>query len=86
LDSVQDWTPSEQSTYGEAFLTMVREGKNRNSARRPTHVGAFTEKIVDVVSGHRPQSITVLGLCSWKVKSWFRSDRIAVGAGGQSFV
>jgi hypothetical protein len=81
-DSIQRWTPSEQTTYGAAFLSMVEEGRQRSVVRRGVKAEVFTKKIVGVVSGYRPQTVTMLGLAAWKVQSWFRSDRVSVGAGG----
>ena len=83
-DAMDDWTPSEKVTYGPAFSSIVDEGSQYGVPRKPADVSTFVNSLVEVVSGGRMGGgwAFALGLGLGRVRNWIRSDRFAVGAGG----
>jgi hypothetical protein len=83
--SMDDWSASEISVYGQSFLT-VNGGVQTGKSRKPTPVSNFVRTIVDVVHGQSYRSgsnIPFVISAFYKFRSWLRGDRISVGAGGE---
>jgi hypothetical protein len=87
--SIEDWSASEKSVYGQSFLTFnggnVRVGKSR----KPTPVSHFVRTIVNIVNGQsygNGSNIPLLASAFYKLRSWLMGDRVSVGAGGELFM
>lgn len=86
--SMESWSASEKSVYGQSFLTM--NGRNvqvePGNSRKPTPVSHFVGTIVNIVNGRSygngPNIPLPLGAL-YKLRSWLRGDRVSVGAGGE---
>ncbi|KAF9246415.1 hypothetical protein BU15DRAFT_40086 [Melanogaster broomeanus] len=87
--AMDDWTPSEKSTYGAAFSAL---GETRTS-RTPEDVSVFVDSLVGVVSaGTKTRGAgkvvfgVGLGVVNEKIKDWIRGDRFSVGAGANTYM
>lgn len=88
--AMDDWTPSEKATYGQAF-TALRE-TSMGQSRRPEDISVLVNNIVGVVSAGtktKMASKTICGICVGvgyeKIRDWIRGDRFAVGAGAGTY-
>ena len=84
--STEGWSTSEKSVYGRSFLTVSGGNMQVRKSRKPAPVSHFVRTILNVVNGrsfgdgtNTPFVVSVF----YKVRSWVRGDRIAVGAGGE---
>ena len=84
--SMEDWSASEKSVYGQSFLTVNGGNIQVGKSRKPTPVSHFVKTIVNIVNGrsygdgsHTPLLVSAL----YKLRSWLRGDGISVGAGGE---
>lgn len=86
--SMEDWSASEKSTYGQSFLTLNGRDTQVGKSRKPTPVSHFVRTIVNVVNGQSygdgPSIPFVSAL--YKLRNWLRGDRIPVGAGARTYV
>lgn len=88
--AMDDWTPSEKATYGQAFAALGETSMGRS--RRPEDISVLVNNIVGVISAGtktKMASQTIwgirVGVGYEKIRDWIRGDRFAVGAGGSSF-
>lgn len=84
--SMEDWSASEKSVYGQSFLTVNGGNVQVGSSRKPTPVSQFVRTIVNIVNGQsygNGPNIAPLVRVFYKFKGWLRGDRISVGAGGE---
>ena len=84
--SMEDWSTSEKSVYGQSFLTVNGGGVQVGTSRKPTPVSHFVRAIVNIVNGQSYGSGSNMPLFArafYKLKGWLRGDRISVGAGGK---
>ena len=87
--SMEDWSASEKSVYGQSFLTVNGGSVHVGKSRKPTPVSHFVRTIVHIINGQSYGSgpnIPLLASAFYKLKSWLRGDRISVGAGGEQLV
>lgn len=87
MDTISDWTPSEQKIYGVAYAAYVSASQHGHK-RMPTSVTRFVRSLVHTVgrnAGRGSQSTVLVGLHLWVlgIHRRFRGDRIFVGAGGK---
>jgi hypothetical protein len=87
--AMDDWTPSEKATYGQAFAALGETSMGRS--RRPEDISVLVDNIVGVISAGtktKMASQTIwgirVGVGYEKIRDWIRGDRFAVGAGGSS--
>ena len=84
--SMEDWSASEKSVYGQSFLTMNGGNGQVGKSRKPTPVSHFARTIVNVVNGQSNGGGTnapFVVSAFYKLRGWLRGDRISVGAGGE---
>ena len=84
--SLEDWSASEKSVYGQSFLTLNGGDVQVGKSRKPTPVSHFVRTIVNIVNGQsygNGSNIPLLASAFYKLRSWLSSDRISVGAGGE---
>ena len=84
--SMEDWSASEKSVYGQSFLTVNGGNVQVGKSRKPTPVSHFIRTIENVVNGRSygdGSNIPLLVSTVYKFRSWLRGDRISVGAGGE---
>jgi hypothetical protein len=87
--SMEDWSASEKSVYGQSFLTSKSGNGQVGKSRKPTPVSHFVRTIVNVVNGQSHGSGTTVPFvvsAFYKLRNWLSGDRISVGAGGERFV
>lgn len=87
METISDWTPSEQKIYGDAYAAYVSASQHGHK-RKPTSVTRFVRSLVHTVgrnAGRGSQSTVLVGLHLWVlgIHRRFRGDRIFVGAGGK---
>jgi len=84
--SMEDWSASEKSVYGQSFLTVNGGGVQVGTSRKPTPVSHFVRTIVNIVNGQSYGSGSNMPLfvrAFYRLRGWLRGDRISVGAGGE---
>jgi len=84
--SMEDWSASEKSIYGQSFLTANGGGAQVGTSRRPTPVSHFVRTIVNIVNGQSYGSgsnMPIFARAFYKLRGWLRGDRVSVGAGGE---
>ncbi|KAG2147223.1 hypothetical protein BD769DRAFT_1597094 [Suillus cothurnatus] len=88
--AMDDWTPSEKATYGQAFAAL-RETSMEQS-REPEDISVFINNIVGVVSAGTKAKMSSKTICGIhvgvgyeKIRDWIRGDRFAVGAGAGTY-
>lgn len=88
MDTISDWTPSEQKIYGDAYAAYV-SASSHGHKRKPTSVSRFVRSLVHTVGSnagkgcHRSPVLVGLHLWVLGIHRRFRGDRIFVGAGGK---
>lgn len=88
MDTISDWTPSEQKIYGDAYAAYV-SAFSQGHKRKPTSVNRFVRSLVHTVGRNAGKgchrSTVFVGLHLWVlgIHRRFRGDRIFVGAGGK---
>lgn len=84
--SMEDWSASEKSVYGQSFLTLNGGNVQLGKSRKPTPVSRFARTIVNIVNGQsygNGSNTPLLASAFYKLRSWLSGDRISVGAGGE---
>lgn len=88
--AMDDWTPSEKATYGQAFAALGETSMGRS--RRPEDISVLVDNIVGVISAGtktKMASQTIwgirVGVGYEKIRDWIRGDRFAVGAGAGTY-
>lgn len=88
--AMDDWTPSEKATYGQAFAALGETSMGQS--RRPEDISVLVDNIVGVVSAGTKTKMASKTICGIrvgfgyeKIRDWIRGDRFAVGAGGSLF-
>lgn len=88
--AMDDWTPSEKATYGQAFAALGETSMGRS--RRPEDISVLINNIVGVISAGtktKMASQTIwgirVGVGYEKIRDWIRGDRFAVGAGAGTY-
>lgn len=84
--SMEDWSASEKSVYGQSFLTVNGGNVQVGNSRKPTPVSHFVRAVVNIVNGQSYGSgsnTPLLVGAFYKLRGWLRGDRISVGAGGE---
>jgi hypothetical protein len=88
--AMDDWTPSEKATYGQAFAALGETSMEQS--REPEDISVFINNIIGVVSAGTKAKMSSKTICGIrvgvgyeKIRDWIRGDRFAVGAGGSLF-
>lgn len=88
--AMDDWTPSEKATYGQAFAALGETSMGRS--RRPEDISVLINNIVGVISAGTKTKManqTIwgirVGVGYEKIRDWIRGDRFAVGAGAGTY-
>lgn len=84
--SMEDWSASEKSVYGQSFLTVNGGNDQVGKSRKPTPVSHFVWTIVNIVNGRsygNGPNMSFAASAFYRLRSWLRGDRIFVGAGGE---
>ena len=84
--SMEDWSASEKSVYGQSFLTVNGGSAQVGTSRKPTPVSHFVRTIMNIVNGQSYGSgsnIPLFPSAFHKFRGWLRGDRFSVGAGGE---
>lgn len=87
--SIEDWSASEKSVYGQSFLTLNVGNVQVGKSRKPTPVSHFVRTIVNIINGQsygNGSSVPLLAGAFYKLRNWLRGDRISVGAGGELLI
>lgn len=88
--AMDDWTPSEKATYGQAFAALGETSMGQS--RRPEDISVLVNNIVGVVSAGTKTKMASKTICGIrvgfgyeKIRDWIRGDRFAVGAGAGTY-
>lgn len=87
IETISEWTPSEQKIYGDAYAAYVSASRHGHK-RKPTSVTRFVRSLVHTVGrnagkdGHKSTVLVGLRLWVFGLHRKFRGDRIFIGAGG----
>lgn len=87
---MDDWTPSEKATYGQAFAALGETSMGQS--RRPEDISVLVNNIVGVISAGTKTKMASKTICGIRVgvgyeklRDWIRGDRFAVGAGAGTY-
>jgi len=87
-NSMEDWSASEKSVYGQSFSTVNGRNVQAGNSRKPTPVSHFVRTIMNIVNGQAygsgPSTPLLVG-AFYKLRGWLRGDRISVGAGAGTY-
>lgn len=88
--AMDDWTPSEKATYGQAFAALGETSMGQS--RRPEDISVLVNNIVGVISAGTKTNMASqtiwgirVGVGYEKIRDWIRGDRFAVGAGAGTY-
>lgn len=80
--TLEGWTNSEKSAYGDAFIASLEEGRRRQRTQLPSPVRVLAHKLLGIIDGGRTDTSSVFGYVLSRVALWMRRDRLVVGVGG----
>ena len=87
--SMDDWSASEKSVYGQSYLTVNGGGVQVGTSRKPTPVSHFVRTIVNIVNGQsygNGSNMPLFVRVFYRFRGWLRGDSISVGAGSKSLM
>jgi len=90
IETISEWTPSEQKIYGDAYAAYVSASRHGHK-RKPTSVTRFVRSLVHTVGrnagkdGHKSTVLVGLRLWVFGLHRKFRGDRIFIGAGAATY-